>query len=158
MVVLLRDTESEDLLDYLDVCIDFIDQSIKYGPVLVHCMARVSRAFSFSGVYVVRNGIWISRKTWIVLLRNSSHEAYQVLSHLNFVIQNLNLNLLSIVERPESKSEAFYADYDTFETSGKYWIEVMFGIPNDMLASIPGSMKAAEKWCPEMFQSSKHSR
>ncbi|XP_027174326.1 dual specificity protein phosphatase 1-like [Coffea eugenioides] len=44
MAVPLRDTESEDLLDYLDVCLDFIDRSRQEGSVLVHCFAGVSRS------------------------------------------------------------------------------------------------------------------
>ncbi|KAK2991449.1 hypothetical protein RJ640_012057 [Escallonia rubra] len=43
MAVPLRDMESENLLDYLDVCLDFIDKSRKEGSVLVHCFAGVSR-------------------------------------------------------------------------------------------------------------------
>ncbi|KAL5994771.1 hypothetical protein ACLOJK_024826 [Asimina triloba] len=43
MAVPLRDMENEDLLDYLDVCLDFIDESRKQGSVLVHCFAGVSR-------------------------------------------------------------------------------------------------------------------
>ena len=45
MAVPLRDTESEDLLDYLDVCLDFIYKSRKEGSVLVHCFAGVSRRY-----------------------------------------------------------------------------------------------------------------
>lgn len=45
MAVPLRDTENEDLLDYLDVCLDFIDRSRKDGSVLVHCFAGVSRRY-----------------------------------------------------------------------------------------------------------------
>lgn len=41
----IKDTESENLLDYLDVCLDFIDQSRKEGGVLVHCFAGVSRRY-----------------------------------------------------------------------------------------------------------------
>ena len=47
MAVPLRDTESEDLLDYLDVCLDFIDKSRKEGSVLVHCFAGVSRRYVY---------------------------------------------------------------------------------------------------------------
>lgn len=43
MAVPLRDTEDEDLIDYLDVCLDFIDEGRKEGAVLVHCFAGVSR-------------------------------------------------------------------------------------------------------------------
>lgn len=48
MGVPLRDTEDEDLLDYLDACLDFIDQGRKEGSVLVHCFAGVSRRYAFS--------------------------------------------------------------------------------------------------------------
>lgn len=47
MAVPLRDMESEDLLDYLDVCFDFIDKSRKEGSVLVHCFAGVSRRYIY---------------------------------------------------------------------------------------------------------------
>lgn len=43
MAVPLRDMESENLLDSLEVCLDFIDESRKNGSVLVHCFAGVSR-------------------------------------------------------------------------------------------------------------------
>ncbi|GMP86425.1 hypothetical protein CsSME_00039207 [Camellia sinensis var. sinensis] len=42
MAVPLRDTENENLLDYLDVCLDFVDKSRKEGSVLVHCFTGVS--------------------------------------------------------------------------------------------------------------------
>lgn len=44
------------------------------------------------------------------------------------------------------KVKLFDADYDTLRALGKSQIEVMVGIPNDMLASLANSMKAAEKW------------
>lgn len=47
MAVPLRDMESENLLDHLDVCLDFIEDSRKEGSVLVHCFAGVSRRYSF---------------------------------------------------------------------------------------------------------------
>lgn len=40
----------------------------------------------------------------------------------------------------------FDADYDTLRALGKSGIQVMVGIPNDMLATLASSMKAAEKW------------
>lgn len=43
MAVPLKDTEDENLLDYLEVCLDFIEQGRKKGAVLVHCFAGVSR-------------------------------------------------------------------------------------------------------------------
>lgn len=54
MTVPLRDMESEDLLDYLDVCLDFIDQSRKEGSVLVHCFAGVSRSAAIITAYLMR--------------------------------------------------------------------------------------------------------
>ena len=46
MGVPIRDMESENLLDSLEVCLDFIDQSRKQGSVLVHCFAGVSRRYT----------------------------------------------------------------------------------------------------------------
>lgn len=54
MAVPLRDTESEDLLDYLDVCLDFIDKSRKEGAVLVHCFAGVSRSAAIITAYLMK--------------------------------------------------------------------------------------------------------
>lgn len=45
MAVPIRDMESEDLLDYLEPCLDFIEKSRKEGSVLVHCFAGVSRRY-----------------------------------------------------------------------------------------------------------------
>ncbi|KAL2895856.1 hypothetical protein RDABS01_000854 [Bienertia sinuspersici] len=47
MAVPLKDTENENLLDYLEVCLDFIEESRKNGAVLVHCFAGVSRSSKF---------------------------------------------------------------------------------------------------------------
>ncbi|KAL6282657.1 hypothetical protein ACE6H2_013586 [Prunus campanulata] len=54
MGVPLRDTDDENLLDYLDVCVDFIDESRKKGSVLVHCFAGVSRSASIITAYLMR--------------------------------------------------------------------------------------------------------
>ncbi|MCD9644111.1 hypothetical protein HAX54_032095 [Datura stramonium] len=43
------------------------------------------------------------------------------------------------------KVKLFDADYDTLKALGSSGIEVMVGIPNDMLTTL-GSLKAAEKW------------
>ncbi|XP_027066913.1 glucan endo-1,3-beta-glucosidase 6 [Coffea eugenioides] len=51
------------------------------------------------------------------------------------------------------KVKLFDADYDTLKALGKSGIEVMVGMPNDMLAPIAGSMKAAEKWVSENVSS-----
>lgn len=44
------------------------------------------------------------------------------------------------------KVKLFDADYGTLRALGKSGIEVMVGIPNDMLSTLAGSMKAAERW------------
>ncbi|KAK9987126.1 hypothetical protein SO802_032077 [Lithocarpus litseifolius] len=54
MAVPIRDMESEDLLDYLDVCFDFIDRNRKEGSVLVHCFAGVSRSAAIITAYLMR--------------------------------------------------------------------------------------------------------
>ncbi|XP_057437932.1 uncharacterized protein LOC130730065 [Lotus japonicus] len=55
MAVPLRDTESEDLLDYLEVCVDFVDRSRKEGgKVLVHCFAGVSRSAAVITAYLMK--------------------------------------------------------------------------------------------------------
>lgn len=45
MAIPLRDMEEENLLDHLDVCLDFIEKGKKEGAVLVHCFAGVSRRY-----------------------------------------------------------------------------------------------------------------
>ncbi|KAL6530566.1 hypothetical protein OROMI_028455 [Orobanche minor] len=55
MAVPLRDMESEDLLDYLDACLDFIEDNRKEGSVLVHCFAGVSRSAAIITAYLMRN-------------------------------------------------------------------------------------------------------
>ncbi|KAI7997665.1 Dual specificity protein phosphatase 1 [Camellia lanceoleosa] len=47
MAVPLGDTENENLLDYLNVCLDFVNKSRKEGSVLVHCFAGVSRRYIY---------------------------------------------------------------------------------------------------------------
>ncbi|URD97805.1 Dual specificity phosphatase, catalytic domain containing protein [Musa troglodytarum] len=54
MAVPLRDTEDENLLDHLDVCLDFVDQGRKEGGVLVHCFAGVSRSAAVIIAYLMR--------------------------------------------------------------------------------------------------------
>lgn len=54
MAVPLRDMESENLLDSLEVCLDFIDESRKNGLVLVHCFAGVSRSAAIITAYLMR--------------------------------------------------------------------------------------------------------
>lgn len=46
------------------------------------------------------------------------------------------------------KVKLFDADYDTLKALGKSGIEVMVGIPNDLLSPL-GNLKTAEKWVAE---------
>ena len=45
LAVPLRDMEEENLLDRLDICLDFIEKGRKEGSILVHCFAGVSRRY-----------------------------------------------------------------------------------------------------------------
>lgn len=55
MAVPLKDTEDENLLDYLEVCLDFIEDARKIGAVLVHCFAGVSRSAAIITAYLMRS-------------------------------------------------------------------------------------------------------
>ncbi|CAH9080858.1 unnamed protein product [Cuscuta epithymum] len=55
MAVSLRDMERENLLDYLEVCLDFIEESRKKGCILVHCFAGVSRSAAMVVAYLMRS-------------------------------------------------------------------------------------------------------
>lgn len=54
MAVPLRDMENENLLDYLDTCLDFIERGRREGAILVHCYAGVSRSASVVMAYLMR--------------------------------------------------------------------------------------------------------
>ena len=47
MKVLLNDDPTENLLDRLEACLEFIDKAREQGTILVHCMAGVSRRCTF---------------------------------------------------------------------------------------------------------------
>ncbi|KAI7998383.1 Dual specificity protein phosphatase 12 [Camellia lanceoleosa] len=70
MAVPLRDTENENLLDYLDVCLDFIDKSRKEGSVLVHCFAGVSRSAAIITAYLMRTEL-VSKEDALESLQKS---------------------------------------------------------------------------------------
>lgn len=55
MGVPIRDMEHENLLDYLDVSLDFIEEKRKQGSVLVHCFAGVSRSAAIITAYLMRS-------------------------------------------------------------------------------------------------------
>lgn len=55
MAVPIKDTEDENLLDYLECCLDFIEESRKQGAVLVHCFAGVSRSAAIITAYLMRS-------------------------------------------------------------------------------------------------------
>lgn len=70
MAVPLRDMESENLLDYLEVCLDFIEDSRKEGSVLVHCFAGVSRSAAIITAYLMKSE-QLSQEDAIESLRQS---------------------------------------------------------------------------------------
>ncbi|XP_071698098.1 glucan endo-1,3-beta-glucosidase 6-like [Rutidosis leptorrhynchoides] len=51
-----------------------------------------------------------------------------------------------LVENGIQKVKLFDADYGALRALSKSGIQVMVGIPNDLLATMAGSMKAADKW------------
>nr|GEX13311.1 glucan endo-1,3-beta-glucosidase 6-like [Tanacetum cinerariifolium] len=51
-----------------------------------------------------------------------------------------------LIDNGIQKVKLFDADYGTLRSLGKSGIEVMVGIPNDMLATMASNMKAADKW------------
>lgn len=51
-----------------------------------------------------------------------------------------------LVDNGIQKVKLFDADYGALRALSKSGIEVMVGIPNDMLSTMASSMKAAEKW------------
>jgi len=57
-----------------------------------------------------------------------------------------NIVVRMLRENGFQKVKLFDADYDTLRALGKTGIEVMVGIPNDMLLTLANSPKAAEKW------------
>lgn len=70
MVAPLRDMENENLLDSLDACLDFIEQSRKEGSVLVHCFAGVSRSAAIIAAYLMKTE-QLSQEDAIESLRQS---------------------------------------------------------------------------------------
>ncbi|GJR80125.1 glucan endo-1,3-beta-glucosidase 6-like protein [Tanacetum coccineum] len=51
-----------------------------------------------------------------------------------------------LIDNGIQKVKLFDADYGALRALGKSGIEVMVGIPNDMLATMASNMKAADKW------------
>ncbi|KAL3682065.1 hypothetical protein R1sor_000087 [Riccia sorocarpa] len=74
MTVPLKDMESENLLDHLEACMDFIEKGRKTGSVLVHCMAGVSRSAAVILAYLMRTER-LSVEDALTSLRESSATA-----------------------------------------------------------------------------------
>ncbi|CAA7398333.1 unnamed protein product [Spirodela intermedia] len=55
LAVPLRDMEEENLLDRLDICLDFIEKGRKEGSILVHCFAGVSRSAAVVTAYLMKS-------------------------------------------------------------------------------------------------------
>ncbi|XP_024545133.1 dual specificity protein phosphatase 12 isoform X2 [Selaginella moellendorffii] len=51
----LIDTEAQNLLDYLEECLEFIDKGRSEGSVLVHCVAGISRSATVITAYLMRS-------------------------------------------------------------------------------------------------------
>jgi len=48
------DTENSNINKYFDECIDFIDESLKKGSVLVHCIRGISRSSTIVCAYLIK--------------------------------------------------------------------------------------------------------
>lgn len=92
-IVPIRDIESQNLLDHLEGCLDFIEQGRDNGSILVHCVAGVSRrqvlkltlSYYFSIVdftMVFRAYMNISRELLRLLLSSASSSSSSCLACL----------------------------------------------------------------------------
>jgi dual specificity phosphatase 12 len=53
-IVPIRDIESQNLLDHLEACLEFIEKGRSEGEILVHCVAGVSRSAAVITAYLMR--------------------------------------------------------------------------------------------------------
>ncbi|GLJ48420.1 hypothetical protein SUGI_1022050 [Cryptomeria japonica] len=74
MGVPLRDMENENLLDYLDTCLGFIERGRREGAILVHCFAGVSRSASVVTAYLMKTE-QLSQEDALESLRQQSESA-----------------------------------------------------------------------------------
>ncbi|EOA20873.1 hypothetical protein CARUB_v10001210mg [Capsella rubella] len=72
MVVFAHDKEWENLLDFFDLCLDFIDAGRKEKGVLVHCFAGTSRSASVVIAYLMRTEK-LSSEDALASLKQSAH-------------------------------------------------------------------------------------
>ena len=67
--IVMRDKEDENLLAYLDICVDYIHKTIHSGGnILVHCVAGVSRSASVCIAYLVKYMKMTLRKAYFHIL------------------------------------------------------------------------------------------
>jgi protein-tyrosine phosphatase len=69
--ITLEDSDLEDLSKYYEQAIEFIDENIKSGNVLVHCLAGVSRSSTIVIAYLMKTLKWDFEKSYknVVKLR-----------------------------------------------------------------------------------------
>ncbi|CAN6901871.1 hypothetical protein Bca4012_096734 [Brassica carinata] len=72
MAVFAYDQEWENLLDFFDICLDFIDAGRKEKGVLVHCFAGESRSASMVIAYLMRTEK-LSCQDALASLKQSAH-------------------------------------------------------------------------------------
>ena len=71
--ITMRDSEDEDLLHYLDTCVDHVHSVVESGGnILVHCVAGVSRSASVCIAYLVKYQNTSLKKAYFHVLHRRS--------------------------------------------------------------------------------------
>ncbi|XP_024362747.1 uncharacterized protein [Physcomitrium patens] len=113
-IVPIRDIESQNLLDHLEGCLDFIEQGRDNGSILVHCVAGVSRSAAVITAYLMRLDR-LSLDEALASLQQVSSKVYpncgfmqqlQLFEEMGYVVDRKNLSFKRF--HLENLGEAFW--------------------------------------------------